>query len=374
MNRADQASVNYAHSSSGWVGRIPVRNLWFLQLYASEIRRLSSISEIRILEEDDNDVAELVAGILTEEVEFRLKRSLSLGYQMRSCRLSRIRGRIEFIDTEFHRLLDRGLIACRYEELNIDTPRNRFIRLALERLSTILADNETGMRCRLLARSLRQLGVTGIAPSYQQISKTRLGRHEYMDRPMLAAAKLAFQLRMPSEEAADYPWPDPDREERWIRLLFEKAVRGFYKVHLKCSDWKVRRPKLNWQIVRASPGLNAILPEMNTDIIIRNKKLGVQVLIDTKFTGIFRKNRFGDQRLKNSHIYQIYSYLRSQVNRGDELADMSRGLLLYPSIGETVDESVNIQNHLIRFATVDLAGSTKEIKQTLMKFADNWLL
>lgn len=63
-------------------------------------------------------------------------------------------------------------------------------------------------------------------------------------------------------------------------------------------------------------------------------------------------------------------YLRSQVGRGDGLADCASGLLLHPAIGRTIDKTVTIQGHRIRFATVDLTASTAEIRSQLLQFFD----
>jgi len=56
----------------------------------------------------------------------------------------------------------------------------------------------------------------------------------------------------------------------------------------------------------------------------------------------------------------------SQVGCGDPRADNAGGLLLHPSIGEMVDETVVIQGHRIRFATVDLTASATEIRFQLL--------
>jgi 5-methylcytosine-specific restriction enzyme subunit McrC len=59
--------------------------------------------------------------------------------------------------------------------------------------------------------------------------------------------------------------------------------------------------------------------------------------------------------------------LRSQEGNGDWLAEKASGLLLHPSVGDMVNESVVIQNHEIRFATVDLGATAKEIRQQLLE-------
>jgi 5-methylcytosine-specific restriction enzyme subunit McrC len=69
-------------------------------------------------------------------------------------------------------------------------------------------------------------------------------------------------------------------------------------------------------------------------------------------------------------VYQIYAYLRSQVGRGDPLADCASGLLLHPSVDDAVDETVVIQGHGIRFATVDLTASSAEIRSQLLRLCE----
>ena len=55
------------------------------------------------------------------------------------------------------------------------------------------------------------------------------------------------------------------------------------------------------------------------------------------------------------------------------MANIASGLLLHPSIGEMVDESVTIQGHAIRFATVDLAAESVAIRGQLLGVIDSWL-
>jgi 5-methylcytosine-specific restriction enzyme subunit McrC len=184
---------------------------------------------------------------------------------------------------------------------------------------------------------------------------------------MIAAAKLAFDLALPTEAAGNNVLSLPDREVTWVRRLFEKAVGGFYDVVLSPDSWRVDRgTTLGWQIEEKTPGIDRILPTMRTDVVLDNAKLGKRIVIDTKFTSIVTSGWYRDETLRSAYVYQIYAYLRSQVGCGDPYADCASGLLLHPSIGEMVDETVVIQDHSIRFATVDLTGSATEIRSQLL--------
>ncbi len=98
--------------------------------------------------------------------------------------------------------------------------------------------------------------------------------------------------------------------------------------------------------------------------------LARRIVIDTKFTSIVTSGWFREETLRSGYIYQIYAYLRSQEGQGDALADHASGLLLHPSVGDDIDETVSIQGHRIRFATVDLTASTAEIRETLLAMCE----
>ena len=100
------SSGNRAKPGDGYVGRIPVRNLWFLMLYASDLFRIRGKDSVK-LEDNVDDLPDLVAEILAHAVEERQHRQLSLGYQTREAALNRVRGRIDVLTTERHQLLAR---------------------------------------------------------------------------------------------------------------------------------------------------------------------------------------------------------------------------------------------------------------------------
>lgn len=88
----------------GRIGRIPVENLWLLMLEASDLFRDLGKAKIAV-EDNPDDIPDLVAEMLCRRVEHRIQRNLSYGYQTREATLSRVRGRIDLLNTERRRLL-----------------------------------------------------------------------------------------------------------------------------------------------------------------------------------------------------------------------------------------------------------------------------
>jgi 5-methylcytosine-specific restriction enzyme subunit McrC len=354
----------------GLIGRIPVRNLWLLMLYASDLFRMQGIGKVA-LEDSPDELPDLIAGILAHAVEVRQRRRLHPGYRSCDADLSRVRGRIDILATECRQLLDRGLVACWFDELTIDTRRNRFVRAALESISRIVRRKDIAQRCRSLANSMRAMGVSGDVPTRMQMRTEHFGRNEADDRFMVAAAKLAFDLALLTETSGANMLPSPDRDAVWVRRLFERAVGGFYNVALSPQGWRVQcSGTMRWQIENRTAGIDKILPTMRTDIVLDHPSSGRRIVIDTKFTSIVTDGWYREQTLRSGYLYQMYAYLRSQVGRGDALADRASGLLLHPAIGHAVDESVLIQGSHIRFATVDLSATGADIRSRLLRFCE----
>ena len=347
--------------------RIPVRNIWLLLLYASDLFRRIDANRLAGVEDNPDDIPDLVAEILVHEVERRLARNLSFGWQTRMAVLNRVRGRVDLRYTETHQLLERGKIACRFDELTVDTPHNRLVRAALAKLAGIAGRRDLSRRCRSLAARLERLGVKGEKPPRTEVSVDTAGLFDANDRLMVAAARLAYDLALPNEEPGSTALNSPYRAIEWLRHLFERAIAGFYAVTLSSSGWRVNPGKtFHWPNDNPTSGIESVLPSMKTDIVLDHSNSGRRIVIDTKFTAVLTSGQYRKESLRSGYIYQIYAYLRSQEGDGDPLSANASGLLLHPVVGDMVDEAVVIQGHPIRFATVDLAGTAGEIRCRLL--------
>ena len=352
------------------VGRIPVRNLWLLMLYASDLTRHKGTFNT-LFETDSNDLPDLVGRLLAEAVESRLRRNLTRGYRNREMALRRVRGRIDILTTAAHALLDKGEIFCRFHDLTIDTPRNRCVRAALDLMARLVISLELASRCRALASSLARSGVGGLRPSRSDLALDQIGRNDAADRFMVALAQIAFDLALPTEESGPTAFVAPEREETWVRRLFEKAILGFARVELEPLGWRIRGGiPLHWQVSSHSGGIPAILPRMVTDIVLDPPNEARRVIVDTKFSSVLGSRRFGGASLKSEYLYQMYAYLRSQEGRDPQSAEAA-GLFLHPTVEADLYERAMIQGHSITFATVNLCDSTATIRKNLRRILNN---
>ena len=356
---ADGAQI--LHSASG----IPIRNVWLLFLYASELTRFQGHFSAEV--EESPDLKSLIARLLCHAVGERLRRGLSFHHQQREDVLDRVRGRIDVLKSFSQGLFERGKVACRYNDLTPDTPRNRFTRSALIRLSDDLGDGQADLArwCRALAGAMLRAGVRGDLPSRAELAADQIARHESEDQLMISLSKAVFDLVLPTESEGRHLLLEASRSDIVFHQLYEKAVGNFFKVNLSRSDgWDVRPGEMyDWNVECGSSGIDAYMPKMISDIVLKNVREGRKIVIDTKFTKI-HSHRYSD-RFKSTHIYQMYAYLRSQERADDPLSLTSEGILLYPTVDNEVDETAVIQGHHIRFATVDLAQPSNDIEERL---------
>ncbi|MBU1218353.1 5-methylcytosine-specific restriction endonuclease system specificity protein McrC [Myxococcota bacterium] len=346
------------------VGKIPVRNLWLLMLYASDLYRHLDPQKVKI-EDAPDEIADLVAEILCTEVEKRVRKNLTSGYMDTSEVVSRVRGRIDVLTTERKRLMDKGKVACTFSDFSVNTVRNRLVKGALERISGYVTRKHLGQRSRSLAKTLDAMGVYGSMPSRVEISREYYGRNDAADLRMIAAARLACDLALPTEDSGTNHLNAPERKETWVRHLFERAVGGFYRHVLPSPAWKVLTGiPYRWPVDAMSEGMESILPGMRTDIILEHE--AQRIVIDTKFTSVLTQGYHRDQSLKSGYIYQMYTYLRSQEKAGDPLTLNTVGLFIHPSAGLNVDEFFTVQGHQIRFKTIDLTATAMSIRTELL--------
>ena len=180
-------------------------------------------------------------------------------------------------------------------------------------------------------------------------------------------------MDIPSQDSQDcWQWsPREDRE--YLSYLFERAVAGFYDVRFYASPWTVRKQtRQKWPVAAESKRVIEWLPIMIPDMDLVNFCNGHRIFIDTKFSAILIENRFKDLKFHSDYIFQIYSYIKSQDETEDLSIRQTDGLLLHPSVGQTIDEWAVIQGHRLRFRTVDLNQSTTAIQEELLSIIEEW--
>ncbi len=344
---------------------IPIRNLWHMLLYAwnaAEVRNQISLGEV----ESAPTLDALLALVLIKFIQQRMRIGLGRGYVKASQKLHALRGRVNFPESLKQQTFEHGEANCDFQQYSVNEPRNQIIRSTLARLIQLgefgpdQAEAEAlTHRLRWLVRNLNGVAMSELTP--ELIRRQQMLQNENDYRLMLAICELILMRQMPLEAEGIHALPHVDRDALILYRIYERFVANFYRMHLQ--GWQVNAQKrLDWH----AQNTNEHLPSMIPDLILEEKETGRIIILDTKFTaGSLIENQWGKPVYDSSHLYQLYAYLRSQEHLSEAYRKAS-GILLYPAVQARLSEKVELQDHVIRIESVDLAAAWEEIERQLL--------
>jgi 5-methylcytosine-specific restriction enzyme subunit McrC len=344
---------------------IPIRNLWHMLLYAWNeypINNNSIFDEV----EDAPTLDALLASILAKLIQQRLRIGLGCSYVNEHQSIRGIRGRIDFTESFKHRSFEHGQAYCDFQQYSANSPKNQIVRSTLARLiqtgsfgtDRSLA-NELRHNLRWTTRALE--GVDLIELKLDFIRRQQFGRNDGDYRLMLAMCELLLMRQMPVSTHGNNRLPALQQDALILHKIYQNFVANFFLIHLK--EWKVAKQKrFSWNAKNEQP----LLPSMQPDIVLENRRSGRIVIIDTKFTAkSMVANQWGKEGFDSGHLYQLYSYLKTQEHLSEHYR-LAEGILLYPAINQTeISESIKLQDQAMRIVTVDLTKAWQDVEARL---------
>lgn len=351
---------------------IPVRNVWYLLLYAWDKAKWKDRTFSG--SEHAPKLHGLLARILVNTTRELFQRQLGRSYTRRRDEIRGVRGRIDFSATLKSMSLRKGALQCWFSELHVDTLKNRILLATLNRLAispnltlAYQPEQEKSLRhdLRSLVRMLEDVSLVPINSS--DFARLQIGRNDDAYALPLAICELVYKLEIPVETAGDHATASILRNEIKFHNLFERFVRNFYRLHL--TTFSVGRETLSWHDELACK----YVPLMHTDITLSERCTPHRrVIIDTKYstTTLVEKNE-GTEKFKSENLYQLYAYLRTQEHLSPAHL-RAEGMLLYPTTRRDLEESMKVQGHKIRVATLDLAQPWEQIEARLLKLVPQY--
>lgn len=347
------------------MGSIPVRNAWHMLLYAWDMVAWRGTHHAEA--EGSPSLLGLLARVLAASTRKLLRRELARSFAEQGETVRGVRGRVDFARSLKRLEFEAGRAHCAFSSLDVDTLRNQILRTTLERLgSDPRVDHVDAKKAAELRHEIRDLvrAMDGVTPI--QITKTAFSRLQLtrMDRSYalpLAICALLHRLEMPTECSGDHALTALARDQITFHSLFERFVRNFWRLHLSLFD--VKSEVLSWPDDVA----NEYAPSMRTDMTLVSRTAPHRrVIVDTKYTAsVLCAGPHGALKFRSEHLYQLYAYLRTQEDKG-EPHRQAEGILLYPTARHHLDETMVVQGHRLRVATVDLAQSWEQVEERLV--------
>ena len=340
---------------------IPVRNIWYMLCYALDDRMLQH--RFNAQTEEAPSIDAMLAKLLLALFSRRLRIGLGHDYRNHEETVNGIRGRVDFGTSIKKMSFQNAKAHCRYQVFDSNVLKNQIIKSTL----TLIAKrgdfgpdkkkaNEQKKEIQLLVRQLPKIDEITVTPSI--VRRKLIDREDYDYRTMLTLCNLILSRDMPTEESGNSASQLVNRDWKFVCYLYESFVVNFLKHHI--DAWETTA-----QMTVRWPGEDqtSYLPIMMPDIVMRHKESSNRVILDTKLTAKSLSSSGGTFDTK--HLYQIYSYLRSQEDQWGKMT----GVLLYPTAKYELHESTEMHGHCIRWESVDLAQSWPKIEADLIMLA-----
>lgn len=355
----EAASVQYTEYG------IPIRNLWHMCLYAwNEI----PIKNRWILDaaEDAPTLDALFVSILAGLIQQRLRIGLARNYINENQFIRGIHGRINFSESLKRNAFERGQVYCEFERYSANSSTNQIIKSTLMRLIQTANFGPDHKKADDLRHTLRLLtraldGIDLVELKLDSIRRQQFVRTDADYRLMLAICELILLRQMPSDQTGESRLPVIDRDALTLHNIYERFVANFYRIHLQ--GWKVSPQKqLDWHAKSQSP----FMPSLRPDLVMEEKRTGRIIILDTKFTAqSLVENQWGGQIFDSSHLYQLYTYLRTQEHLSTQHRTAT-GILLYPFVHTHLSEKIEFENHTMLVKSIDLRNSWQDIEKKLL--------
>lgn len=337
---------------------IPIENIYYLFCYAWD--RFPEGDTIEVSKTNSPKIWDLFASVLIRGVNRLMRRGLDRGYAEIEEETSTIRGRIVVGDTLRRNLLMFGRANCCFDELHYDVLHNRIIKATLRRLSDV---DELDAKLRHELRQLTRLfsEVSDIPISNALFRRVQLSRNNGNYDLLLKICELAHSTLLPNREGRGSKFSDILENEKVMPGVFEAFVRNFYKSEQ--SEFSVKAEPIQWDAHDINEVSAMLLPEMRTDVTLRS--INRTIIIDTKYyPEALVKNRYGQEKINSSHLYQIFAYLKNCKVR-PAYGRPPEGILLYPTTSRDLDLSFVIGGHEVRVRTLQLDQPWQKIHTEL---------
>ncbi len=320
-----------------------------VRMLAVTLRLRVASGEITALETQRHDLLELLIRLFAVRLVAAVRRGLPRHYRQRGEDLKLMRGRLN-VTRQLTRLAIRSdLLACRFDELSVDTPLNRVLKAAVAVLAGITRSAATA---RLLAELAARLEFVGDTPDPLRepvlLDRTNTAYHELH---RLARLFLARDWQSTAGGAAP-----------GFALVF--AMNELFEEYIGRS---VRRAVAPWRVHLQHARHCAIetpdgpLFRLKPDIVIETPD--GPIVLDTKWKRLDPREK--TLNVESPDIYQMQAYAHAY--------DAARLVLVYPWHQEFVDRQriarrwrISGTERILDVATVDIGrpeGVVESLRQ-----------
>ena len=336
---------------------IDIKNIYWMLAYA--LKGLNELDSAKIDLEKFDNIYELFAVMMTQELNKQIKRGLHKNYLTINDEISVVKGKILINETIKPSIIIKNKVVCEYDEYSLNIYLNRIIKTAgfyLLKSKKIKDKNISNnlSKSLLYLNDVELLNIKNVNWSFIKYNRNNISYKILINISYFIIDGLLINKNNNKIDFKDY------LDSQKIHTLYEKFILEYYRYHH--NDLAPSVTKIKWN-TDSSDNID-LLPEMKTDIVLtyKNKTL----IIDAKcYSSIFQNNTYYDkQTFHSNNLYQIYSYVKNKdiIHNGNV-----SGLLLYAKTkkDDLTSALYNIDGNIIEISNIDLSSTFENIKMKL---------
>ena len=383
---------------------IPIQNLYFMLCYAWDVLPEKGLAYVG--HEDNLDILNLFAMVMTRGFFLLRKRGLYRGYVEISNDTRQIRGKIGFQESLQKLLHEQGKMHCSFDELTYNVLANQILKATFQLLYRY--KDLDPKRREGLSECLQTLQFVDSVPlSPSLYSKVLLPGSQRVYKFLLRISQFIVENQLINQEHGTAQFATFDDEKK-MNDLFEKFLRNFYRWELRENGRKVkiRKRQIRWLFDEGSTHV----PIMETDLLFQYQ--GKHFIIDAKYyqdmmvsrgkrstkekeaplstelpDGELRTTEWQCKtekvqpayhpKVRSEHLYQVFSYIKNWEHHQkniDNLEPDIHGMLIYPVAEgkQTFRETYSFDHHQLTVASINLYQATKDIKRDLLSLVEGF--
>ena len=347
---------------------ISVKNIYWMLAYA--FRTLDEKGKEKISSEPFDNIYDLFAVMMIQELSKQIKRGLNKEYIINSDELSTIKGKIKIDETIKSNSHIRNKLICEFDEYSSNSYLNCIVKTACHYLiiSNKISDINNIKKLKKLMIYLNDIDL--LDKKTINWSQIRYNKNNVSYKMLTNISYLIIDGLLMNKENGTIEFKNYVDDQK-MHKLYEKFILEYYRYHYKELRASVQQVAWNIEDKDNNPFIE-LLPKMQTDITLYYH--GRTLIIDAKYYSNMYQNNplFNKDTFKSNNLYQIYTYVKNEDKKKNGKVS---GMLLYAKTDYNDNKwaEYNMDGNKIIISNLDLSDTFETVKEHLNLIAEKFI-
>ncbi len=333
---------------------ILIQNIYYMLSYAFNV--LNEHGYKKILTEEFDNVAELMAAILIKGISFQIRRGLDKNYILKTEPVSFPKGKIDISESVKTQSFVKKKIICSYDDFSINGQMNQILKSTITLLLKLDISKERKKKLRELLIYFEEVNLIDLYTLNWNIRYNSCNQSYQM---LISICYLVVKGLLQTNTDGTTKLMDYIDEKQMCRL-YEKFVFEYYRKHF--PKYVVTSSKILWSV---DDNIVEMLPEMRSDVMLTKGK--DVLIIDAKFYSRNIQTFYGTPKIHSHNLYQIFTYVKNKDAEFNDEDHTVSGMLLYATTNDAIqpNNTYQMSGNKISVRTLDLNTDFTQISKQL---------